>query len=315
MSSDEGAPAAPDDGRAPAQPKKPDRASEPPTGGGASGPQAEQAGAGSADSGRPGSGGKPPAPDAPPPQPAETAASPPKPAASPPKPAASPPKPAASPPKPAASPPKPAASPPKPAASPPKPAASPPKPAASPPKPAAKPPAAKPAKPPPPPPPEFETRMTARIAERFGDRAEIIAVGPNRTAVRAAPGAVKEVATFIRDELNFDHAESVSGVDYPKDNAIEVVYHLGSYLDPSLARQVLALHVRAPREDSPDPGADSTRLPSLRDVFYSVEFHERECFEMLGVYFEGHPDNRRLLLPEDWADLPPLRKDFAIKGR
>ena len=273
MSSDEGAPAAPDDGRAPAQPKKPDRASEPPTGGGASGPQAEQAGAGSADSGRPGSGGKPPAPDAPPPKPAETAASPPKPAASPPKPAASPPKPAA------------------------------------------KPPAAKPAKPPPPPPPEFETRMTARIAERFGDRAEIIAVGPNRTAVRAAPGAVKEVATFIRDELNFDHAESVSGVDYPKDNAIEVVYHLGSYLDPSLARQVLALHVRAPREDSPDPGADSTRLPSLRDVFYSVEFHERECFEMLGVYFEGHPDNRRLLLPEDWADLPPLRKDFAIKGR
>ena len=36
---------------------------------------------------------------------------------------------------------------------------------------------------------------------------------------------------------------------------------------------------------------------------------------MLGVYFEGHPDNRRLLLPEDWADLPPLRRDFAIKGR
>ena len=278
MSSDEGAPAAPDDGHAPAQPKKPDRAFEPPTGGGASGPQAEQAGAGSSDSGRPGSGGKPPASDAPPPKPAEPAASPPKPAASPPKPAASPPKPAA---------------------------------AKPPPRPAA----AKPAKPPPPPPPEFETRMTARIAERFGDRAEIIAVGPNRTAVRAAPGAVKEVATFIRDELNFDHAESVSGVDYPKDNAIEVVYHLGSYLDPSLARQVLALHVRAPREDSPDPGADSTRLPSLRDVFYSVEFHERECFEMLGVYFEGHPDNRRLLLPEDWADLPPLRKDFAIKGR
>lgn len=157
--------------------------------------------------------------------------------------------------------------------------------------------------------------MTARISERFGDRAEIIAVAPNRTAVRAPPDAVKEVAAFIRDELNFDHAESVSGVDYPKDNEIEVVYHLGSYLDPSLARQILALHVRAPREDSPDPGADSTRLPSLRDVFYSVEFHERECFEMLGVYFEGHPDNRRLLLPEDWADLPPLRKDFAIKGR
>ena len=133
--------------------------------------------------------------------------------------------------------------------------------------------------------------------------------------MRTSPDHVKDVATFIRDELNFDHAESVSGVDYPKDGEIEVVYHLGSYLDPSIAKQILALHVRAPREDDPDPGSDSTRLPSLRDVFYSVEFHERECFEMLGVYFEGHPDNRRLLLPEDWADLPPLRKDFAIKGR
>ena len=40
-----------------------------------------------------------------------------------------------------------------------------------------------------------------------------------------------------------------------------------------------------------------------------------KVFEMFGVYFNGHPDNRRLLLPEDWADLPPLRKDFAIKGR
>ena len=157
--------------------------------------------------------------------------------------------------------------------------------------------------------------MTARIADRFGDKAEVLAVAANRTAVRATPDSVRDVAAFIRDELHFDHAESVSGVDYPKDNAIEVVYHLGSYLDPSLSKQVMALHVRAPREDDPDPGSDSTRLPSLREVFYSVEFHERECFEMLGVYFEGHPDNRRLLLPEDWADLPPLRKDFAIKGR
>ena len=83
----------------------------------------------------------------------------------------------------------------------------------------------------------------------------------------------------------------------------------------SLARQILVLATRTQRETNPIPGSDSTRLPTLRDVFYSVEFHEREIFEMFGVFFEGHPDNRRLLLPEDWADLPPLRKDFAIKGR
>ena len=163
--------------------------------------------------------------------------------------------------------------------------------------------------------PEFEKGLVDKITQKFGDKAEVVFVQPNRTAIRAKKEDVKEVAEFIRDELNFDHAESVSGVDYPEDKEIEVVYHLGSYLDPSLSKQILALSTRAPREDNPNPGNDSTKLPSLRDVFYSVEFHERECFEMLGVYFEGHPDNRRLLLPEDWADLPPLRRDFAIKGR
>ena len=163
--------------------------------------------------------------------------------------------------------------------------------------------------------PKFEKGIADKITKKFNDKAEITFIKPNRIGVKASKENVKQVAQFIRDELNFDHAESVSGVDYPADKEIEVVYHLGSYTDPTLAKQILALSTRAPREDKPNPGKDSTRLPSLRDVFYSVEFHERECFEMLGVFFEDHPDNRRLLLPEDWADLPPLRKDFRIKGR
>ena len=153
------------------------------------------------------------------------------------------------------------------------------------------------------------------VGARFGEAVEIRFVKPGRVGLKAPRDSVKEVALYLRDELNFDHAESVTGVDYPQDKEIEVVYHLGSYTDDSLSGQVLELATRAPREDVPNPGSDATELPSLREVFYSVEFHERECFEMLGVYFRGHPDNRRLLLPEDWADLPPLRKDFAIKGR
>ncbi len=160
-----------------------------------------------------------------------------------------------------------------------------------------------------------ETNMAEMIRAKFGDGARIDVIKPGRICVTATKEDVVDVARFIRDELGFDHAESVSGVDYPADSEIEVVYHLGSYTDDSLAGHVLTLATRVPREEKPDPGNDSTRLPSLRDVFYSVEFHERECFEMLGVYFEGHPDNRRLLLPEDWADLPPMRKDFKIKGR
>jgi len=163
--------------------------------------------------------------------------------------------------------------------------------------------------------PKFEKEQSDKITAKFGSKAEIAFVKPDRIRVNVKKEDILDVASFIRNELNYDHAESVTGVDFPADKEIEVVYHLGSYTDPQLNRQVLSLATRAPREDNPNPGNDSTKLPSLRDIFYSVEFHERECFEMLGVFFEGHPDNRRLLLPEDWADLPPLRKDFAIKGR
>jgi len=163
--------------------------------------------------------------------------------------------------------------------------------------------------------PKFEKGLADKIVEKFGTRIKVAFVKPDRVGINVGRDDVKEVATFLRDVLNFDHAESVSGVDYPNDKEIEVVYHLGSYTDSSLSRQILVLATRAQREENPIPGNDATKLPSLREVFYSVEFHEREIFEMFGVYFQGHPDNRRLLLPEDWADLPPLRKDFAIKGR
>ncbi|MCH8833032.1 MAG: NADH-quinone oxidoreductase subunit C [Thaumarchaeota archaeon] len=163
--------------------------------------------------------------------------------------------------------------------------------------------------------PKFEKDLADKVVAKFGEKTEVAFVKPDRIRINVKKDNIKEVAEFIRDDLGFDHAESVSGVDYPEDKEIEVVYHLGSYTDPQLSKQILTLATRAPREDDPKPGNDSTHLPSLREIFYSVEFHERECFEMLGVYFDGHPDNRRLLLPEDWADLPPLRKDFSIKGR
>jgi NADH-quinone oxidoreductase subunit C len=163
--------------------------------------------------------------------------------------------------------------------------------------------------------PAFEKSLTDKIVEKFGEKVEVAFVKEDRVRINVGKENVHDVAEFIRDGLNYDHVESVSGVDYPQDKEIEVVYHIGSYTDSSLARQILVLATRSQREENPIPGNDATRLPSLRDIFYSVEFHEREVFEMFGVYFEGHPDNRRLLLPEDWADLPPLRKDFAIKGR
>jgi NADH:ubiquinone oxidoreductase subunit C len=156
-------------------------------------------------------------------------------------------------------------------------------------------------------PPAFEKGLVGQISSRFGDKVKVSFIRPLRIKIYVDPTNIVEVASFLRDSMAFDHAESVAGTDYPKDNQIEVVYHLGSYSKEDLGAHILFLATRTNRDDA--------RLPTLINVYKSVEYHERETFEMLGVYFEGHPRNERFLLPEDWADIPPLRKEFRIKGR
>lgn len=191
-----------------------------------------------------------------------------------------------------------------------KPAPSPAKPAAAKPPVPAKPPAPAAAAPPQkkePEPPAFEKGMTDQIKKRFDEAVKVVFIKPRRIKITVEPRDIVEVATFLRDEMGLDHAESAGGTDYPKENQIEMMYHLGSYSREDLASHVLMLCTRTARDDA--------RLPTLINVYKSVEYHERETFEMLGIYFEGHPRNDRFLLPEDWADIPPLRRDFRIKGR
>ncbi|HEX2472922.1 MAG TPA: NADH-quinone oxidoreductase subunit C [Nitrososphaera sp.] len=156
-------------------------------------------------------------------------------------------------------------------------------------------------------PPPFEKGLLEQIKNKFGDTVKVVFIKPLRIKIQVEPQDIVGVASFLRDSMGFDHAESVAGTDYPKDNQIEVIYHLGSYSREELAAHILWLTTRTNRDDA--------RLPTLINIYKSVEYHERECYEMLGVYFEGHPRNERFLLPEDWADIPPLRKDFRIKGR
>ena len=190
----------------------------------------------------------------------------------------------------------------KPATTPAKPTAAKPPVPAKPPAPAAAPPQKKE-----PEPPAFEKGIADQIKKRFGEAVKVVFIRPLRIKLMVEPRDIVEVATFLRDTMGLDHAESAGGTDYPKDNQIEMSYHLGSYGREDLASHVLSLSTRTARDDP--------RLPTLINVYKSVEYHERETFEMLGIYFEGHPRNDRFLLPEDWADIPPLRKDFRIKGR
>jgi NADH-quinone oxidoreductase subunit C len=154
---------------------------------------------------------------------------------------------------------------------------------------------------------KLEQDIINKIVARYGNNVEVLYVRPSRMKIRVLPENMIGIAGFIKENFGFDHAESVSGTDYPKDNQIEVVYHIGSYSVEELIPKILALSTRTNR--------DEPRLPSLISIFPSVEYHERETYEMIGAYFEGHPRMERFLLPEDWADIPPLRKDFRIKGR
>jgi NADH-quinone oxidoreductase subunit C len=99
-------------------------------------------------------------------------------------------------------------------------------------------------------------------------------------------------------ELGFDYLECITGIDFPKDQRIGLVYHVYSYAKKH--RMVLKVAL-----DRSDPVA-----PSLTEVWSAANWQERECFDLCGVMFDGHPDLRRLLLPDDWQG-HPLRKDWT----
>lgn len=145
------------------------------------------------------------------------------------------------------------------------------------------------------------------LSDKYGDRIKVAYEKYNRSKIFVNPENIVETSIFLRDTFGFDHVESASGTDFPKDGVIELNYHLGSYSNPDLLPYILVLSTRVDRIDP--------KSNSLINIFPSVEYHERETYEMLGVYFIGHPRNERFLLPEDWADMPPLRKDFKSKGR
>jgi len=128
-----------------------------------------------------------------------------------------------------------------------------------------------------------------------------------RLKVTAPVPAMKDVCLMVRDELGFDHISTVSGVDWIAKNELEVVYFINSMSKAGLEDFVIGVAERVPRENP--------TVPTLIEVWPGAVFAERETHEMFGIDFEGHPNQGHLLLPEDWNDLPPLRKDYNSPGR
>ncbi len=110
--------------------------------------------------------------------------------------------------------------------------------------------------------------------------------------------ALVETAKIIRDQLGYDLLSSLTGVDYPEQNILEVVYHAYKTTGGS----ALIFKTQAER-------VDPVTVPSLITVWPGVELMEREAWDMFGIKFEGHPDLRRILMWEGFQGFP-LRKDW-----
>ena len=119
-------------------------------------------------------------------------------------------------------------------------------------------------------------------------------------SIHSAPAAIAEVCEYLAetDTLAFDSLMCLSGVDLnAKDEDFAVVYHLYAMKH----RHSVVLKATVPKTDP--------HLPSVSHIWKTADWHERETYDLYGIFFQGHNDLRRILLPDDWEGYP-LRKDY-----
>ncbi len=144
------------------------------------------------------------------------------------------------------------------------------------------------------------------LTDKFGS--EVIIgeeTGGLQPALIVAPNNITAVCLELRNnqETYFDFLSSITGVDYGIEaNRFGVVYHLASI--PYQTQLTLKISKENNRDLNELPS-----FPSITSVYRTADWHEREAYDLTGIFFEGHPDLRRILLPDDWEGYP-LRKDY-----
>jgi len=139
----------------------------------------------------------------------------------------------------------------------------------------------------------WDPQAVAEVLEFRGERTLVVARGQLRRVAELLAGA---------PDLAFNYLSDVTGVDrFPVQPRFELNYHLLSIPN----RSVLRIRVRL---DGSDPV-----VPTVTTIWPTANWHEREIYDLFGVRFEGHPDLRRIVMPEDWEG-HPLRKDYPVEG-
>jgi NADH-quinone oxidoreductase subunit C len=143
------------------------------------------------------------------------------------------------------------------------------------------------------------------LQERYPSEVEEIVTFRDQVSVKVKKARIREILAHLHDtpEFSFDYLVDLFGVDYlgKKEPRFEVVYIICSLRNKNMLR------IRAGVSE------DDELIDSVTSIWNTANWLERECFDMLGIGFEGHPDLRRILMPEDWEGYP-LRKDYPLKS-
>ena len=146
----------------------------------------------------------------------------------------------------------------------------------------------------------------AALQDRFGSdvvRTEVQAGDQHVVFVEASKN--REILQWLRDDPGqlYDFLADVTAVDYGQGRPIEIVYQLWSMTHKWALRVKCEL----------DTG--NLMIESVVPLWSTANWLEREVYDLFGVEFEGHPDLRRILMPQDYGEGHPLRKDFPLRGR
>ncbi len=118
------------------------------------------------------------------------------------------------------------------------------------------------------------------------------------------PEYLVAVCAYLRDTEGhyYDFLSNITAVDFYPEDYFEVIYHLSSI--PYQTQLTLKVKLHAGRSLDALP-----EVPSVSSVWRTADWHEREAYDLMGIFFTDHPDLRRILMPEDWEGFP-LRKDY-----
>jgi len=158
---------------------------------------------------------------------------------------------------------------------------------------------AAPAKPAGPVPTPWESPLVSDLHKRYGSGISEAStyLGQNYFVVDSS--IITDVLTVLKDEKNFNYCVDITAVHYPqREKQFDVLWILYSYDTNERIRVKTMI-------------ADGQRIPSSINIWPTANWLEREVYDMFGIHFDGHPDMKRILLPEGWKG-HPLRKDYGI---